>query len=106
MVLNFFTSDKLDLLNFFETVLTAAHCCEGMDKVEIIVGEHNLYDFFYIKDPSVEERFEVNSDNWHMHPKYDTETLDYDVCVIKQESGGLLRLGRHACLPQLGKGAR
>ena len=83
-----------------QTILTAAHCCDGSRQVEIVVGEHNLADFY--QNAYNEEVF--YSADFFMHPDYNLEQRGYpnDVCMIKVGSGGLLwNIGRHACLPAL-----
>ena len=61
-----------------------------------------MYDYLYdYEDNGVEEKFVT--DKMYNHPNYDDDVLSYDVCILKQESGGLLRKGAHACLPQSGK---
>ena len=81
--------------------MTAGHCC-GQTNVNIVVGEHDASDYLYIYGDDVEHLVELTSSDWTIHPKYDEATIDYDVCIIKSQSGGFLKNGKTACLPEKG----
>lgn len=59
------------------TILTAAHCIEGTDRVQIVVGAHKLME----NEPS-QQRFFVNSSRYRCHFAYNPFTLNNDICII------------------------
>ncbi len=60
-----------------DTVLTAAHCCDGFRASEIEV----IYDIHDLSKPSGSETIGVSQVK--MHPSYNSRTIDYDVCTLK-----------------------
>merc|ERR1712013_293159 len=60
-------------------VLTAAHCTDtaAPADIEILLGEHDYYE----EDETVSLRMEVAE--IFNHPKYDTETVDYDFSLLR-----------------------
>jgi len=61
-----------------EVIITAAHCCESLgddNYYKIIAGEQDLD----TQEPS-EQRRSVTS--FIMHPDYDTDTLENDICLL------------------------
>jgi secreted trypsin-like serine protease len=60
-----------------KTILTAAHCTEGTDRVQVIVGAHSIR-----IDEDTQQRFFVNSSRYRCHFGYNPFTLNNDVCII------------------------
>ena len=60
-------------------VLTAAHCTDtaAPADIEILLGEHDYYE----EDETISLRMEVAE--IFNHPKYDTETVDYDFSLLR-----------------------
>ena len=63
-----------------ETVVTAAHCCDGYVKrpryVKGVIGDHS-YNFV----DAGEKRFIAKS--VHLHPEYSRRTIANDICIVK-----------------------
>jgi len=60
-------------------VLTAAHCTDtaAPADIEILLGEHDYYE----EDETISLRMEVSE--IFNHPKYNTETVDYDFSLLR-----------------------
>lgn len=61
-------------------IITAAHCCEGvgvggLDSLKIVAGEHNLF----FSDSTEQKRY---IDEFLIHPSYESNTLENDICLL------------------------
>lgn len=58
-------------------ILTAAHCVDRADSVTVVLGAHNLS---AVSEPY---RISLKSTEFHIHPKYSSETFPDDIGLIK-----------------------
>ncbi|XP_044271011.1 brachyurin-like isoform X3 [Tribolium madens] len=58
-------------------VLTAGHCCEVINSVDVILGAHN------ISNPSEDTQIIISNNEVKNHEKYDSATLRNDICLIQ-----------------------
>ena len=80
-------------------MLTAAHCCEGAEDILIFAADHDQYDYY--------EGFEqeYTADRIIIHPGYDSDTLNRDICILKLKSNESFETAKdndieYACLPE------
>jgi len=84
-----------------ETVLTAAHCCDGYQRrpkqVKGIIGDHN-----YHHEDLGEKMFLAKE--VIVHQDYSRRTVVHDICIVKFENMNLSRrpIAAAACLPTTG----
>jgi len=85
-----------------ETIVSAAHCCDGFqrraDKVRLTISDH----FFHQKDPH-EHTFTAKT--LIIHPDYSRRQIKNDICIIKVPHMKLhvKPLAAPACLPPQGE---
>lgn len=60
------------------TILTAAHCTEGTDRVQVILGAHNITS----TTESTQQRINANSSQYRCHFAYNPWNLNNDICII------------------------
>ena len=84
-----------------ETVVTAAHCCDGYQRrprhVKGIIGDHNYHNMDLGEKTFLAVSVKV-------HPNYSRRTVVNDICIIKFSSMNLARrpIAAAACLPEQG----
>lgn len=81
-----------------KTILTAAHCIEDSANVTWIAGDHDKIEHEESQQINIAY---TNNGNIHMHPDYDTVTVEHDLAIIKLR--GPLQLNDKvdfACLPK------
>lgn len=61
----------------FNFVLTAAHCVEGFTRITVIIGALNR-----IQGPIVFQSDVIGSQNFIIHPLYNSSTLAHDIALI------------------------
>jgi secreted trypsin-like serine protease len=82
LLLGLFSSDRNmlcggSILNS-KTILTAAHCTEGTDRAQIILGAHNISSTTELS----QQRIDVNSTQYRPHFGYNNRNLNNDICII------------------------
>ena len=89
------------LIFCLETIISAAHCCQGFEDkpqfVRAFIGEHNKRVFD-------RGQFEVQGRQIIVHPEFQRRTLIHDICVVKVEFMNLRNreTAAPACLPAVG----
>lgn len=58
-------------------VLTAAHCPEGTEETQVILGAHRLSD-----NEDTQQRFIVKNSSYRIHMAYNNRTLNNDICLL------------------------
>ena len=69
----------------YKSVVTAAHCCDGATQMKVVTGDHS---YFSIDD--TEQKFTAS--DVIMHPNYNSNTLENDVCMLKFDTNNGLKL--------------
>lgn len=62
----------------FNFVLTASHCLDGFNRVTVIIGALNR-----IHGPMAFQSDVTGSQNFIMHPLYDSSTLAHDIALLR-----------------------
>lgn len=60
------------------TILTAAHCTDGTDRAQIILGAHNITS---TTEPT-QQRINANRSQYRCHFAYNPWNLNNDICII------------------------
>jgi len=60
-----------------EWILTAAHCVDKIDAIDIFLGAHN------VREVSEEGRLEIQAADFFAHPSYNPQTIKNDIGLIR-----------------------
>jgi hypothetical protein len=58
-------------------ILTAAHCPEGTDSTQVIVGAHRLMTL-----ERTQQRININRAQYRLHPQYNPRNLNNDIAIL------------------------